>query len=96
LIEKSRLDLNEPSEDGYYLIHRAATVGSVQCLEYLIQHGAKVNVFDRHGYLPLELAVFEGEFDCASYLIQQGACINNIRNGSRDIGIAGRSMVLRT
>lgn len=84
LVEKSGKNVNDPSEDGYYLIHRAATVGSIECLEYLIQNGAKLNVYDRYGNLPLDLAVFEGEFDCARYLIQQGASISSIRYGSKD------------
>lgn len=75
------LDLNEPGVDGFYPLHRAATTGSMDCLRFLIDKGATVEVFDKDGLSPLDAAVSEGEYDCALALIQAGANITNIKYG---------------
>ena len=84
LLDSTDLKLNKTGEDGLYPLHLAAATGSLECVEYLVQAGAEINVFQK-GISPLDLAVLQGEFDCARFLIQCGANIQNIRNGFSDI-----------
>lgn len=78
------MDLNEPGVDGFYPLHRAASTGSYECLEYLVTKGAQIEVRNKEGSSPLDAAVSEGEFDCARYLIEKGANIGHIRDGFTD------------
>ena len=84
LLGSTDLKLNKAGEDGFYPLHLAAASGSLDCVEYLVQAGADVNV-SLNGISPLDLAVLEGEFDCARFLIQCGANIQSIRNGFSNI-----------
>ena len=84
VVETSSVDLNAPGVDGFYPLHRAASTGSYECLEYLVTKGAQLEVRDKDGSSPLDAAVSEGEFDCARFLIEKGASINHIRDGFTD------------
>lgn len=82
------MDINEPSSDGFYPLHRAASAGSFESLQYLVTKGARLDVRDRDGSSPLDAAVCEGEFDCAQFLIEKGANITHIRDGFTDKNLA--------
>ncbi|XP_068740671.1 uncharacterized protein [Montipora capricornis] len=84
LLESTTLDVNQPGVDGFYPLHRAASTGSLQCLQYLVTKGAQLEVRDNDGSSPLDAAVSEGEFDCARFLIEKGANISDIRDGFTD------------
>lgn len=84
LLETTNVDVNEPGVDGFYPLHRAASTGSLECLQYLVTKGAQLEVRDKDGSSPLDAAVSEGEFDCARFLIEKGANINHIRDGFTD------------
>lgn len=84
VVETTNVDLNEPGVDGFYPLHRAASTGSYECLEYLVTKGAQIEVRNKEGSSPLDAAVSEGEFDCARYLIEKGANIGHIRDGFTD------------
>ena len=84
VLETSNVDINEPGVDGFCLLHRAASTGSLECLQYLVTKGAQLEVRDKDGSSPLDAAVSEGEFDCARFLIEKGANINHIRDGFTD------------
>lgn len=84
VVESSNVDLNAPGVDGFYPLHRAASTGSYECLQYLVTKGAQVEVQDKDGSSPLDAAVSEGEFDCARYLIEKGANIGHIKDGFTD------------
>ena len=84
VVETTNVNLNEPGVDGFYPIHRAASTGSYECLQYLVTKGAQLDVCDKDGTSPLDAAVSEGEFDCARFLIEKGANINHIRDGFKD------------
>lgn len=87
LLESTNIDINEPGVDGFSLLHRAASTGSLECLQYLVTKGAQLEVSDKDGSSPLEAAVSEGEFDCARFLIEKGANINHIRDGFMDMDL---------
>ena len=84
LLESTNVDVNEPGVDGFYPLHRAASTGSLECLQVLVTKGAQLEVRDKDGSSPLDAAVSEGEFDCARFLIEKGANINHIRDGFTD------------
>ena len=84
LLESTKIDINEPGVDGFSLLHRAASTGSLECLQYLVTKGAQLEVCDKDGSSPLDAAVSEGEFDCARFLIEKGANIHHIRDGFMD------------
>lgn len=81
IVESARVDINERATDGFYPLHRAATTGSMDCLRFLIDKGATVEVYDKDGLSPLDVAVYEGEYDCALLLIEKGANISHIKYG---------------
>ena len=85
LLECTNVDVNQPGVDGLYPLHRAASAGSFECLQYLVTKGAQLNVKDNQGTSPLDAAVCEGEFDCARFLIEKGADIAAIRDGFVDM-----------
>jgi len=90
VVETTNVNLNEPGVDGVYPLHRAASTGSYECLQYLVAKGAQLEVRDKDGSSPLDAAVSEGEFDCARYLIEKGASINHIRDGFTDMDLLHR------
>lgn len=98
VLESTNVDVNEPGVDGFYALHRAASTGSFECLQYLVTKGAQLEVRDNDGSSPLDAAVYEGEFDCARFLIEKGASITHIRDGFTDSNlvrkIRGRKRVM--
>jgi len=98
VLESTNVDINEPGVDGFYALHRAASTGSFECLQYLVTKGAQLEVRDNDGSSPLDAAVYEGEFDCARFLIEKGASITHIRDGFTDSNlvrkIRGRKRVM--
>lgn len=97
VLEGPNVDVNEPGVDGFYALHRAASTGSFECLQYLVTKGAQLEVRDKDGSSPLDAAVYEGEFDCARFLIEKGASITHIRDGFTDtklVKIRGRKRVM--
>ena len=98
VLESTNVDVNEPGVDGFYALHRAASTGSFECLQYLVTKGAQLEVRDKDGSSPLDAAVYEGEFDCARFLIENGASITRIRDGFTDSNlvrtIRGRKRVM--
>lgn len=98
VLETTNVDINVPGVDGFYALHRAASTGSFECLQYLVTKGAQLEVRDNDGSSPLDAAVYEGEFDCARFLIEKGASITHIRDGFTDSNlvrkIRGRKQVM--
>ena len=75
------MDVNETSPEGTTVLHLASAAGHLECLQLLIECGAKVNSIDNNGRSPLEYAVLYGNFDCAALLIENGADSKVIKNG---------------
>ncbi|XP_067040093.1 protein phosphatase 1 regulatory subunit 27-like [Acropora muricata] len=78
---KDEIDINHQSPSGLTALHYAAAEGSCECVQLLIESGAKVESRDSQGCTALDFAVRGGHFDCASYLINAGAEIKKIVNG---------------
>lgn len=81
LIIVEEVDVNDLCPEGNSVLHLAAAAGHLDCMELLIECGAKVNAKDNFSRTPLEYAVMYGNFDCAEILIDNGADINVIKNG---------------
>lgn len=97
VVEGTKVDLNAPGVDGSYALHRAASTGSLECLQYLVTKGAQLEVRDKEGSSPLDAAVCEGEFDCARFLIEKGASISHIKDGFTDrnlVKVRGRERAM--
>lgn len=75
------LDVNEFSPEGTSALHIASAAGYLDCLELLLECGAKVDATDANSRTPLEYAVIYGNFECAALLIEHGADSKVIKNG---------------
>ena len=75
------MDVNETSPEGTTVLHLASAAGFLECLQLLVECGAKVNSVDTNGRTPLEYAVLYGNFECAALLIENGADSKVIKNG---------------
>jgi ankyrin repeat protein len=54
----------------------ATREGCLECVQALLEHGAKIDQPDPEGITPLISALFNAHFDVAKYLIEHGANIN--------------------
>ena len=81
IIDENEVDLNYTNGCGQTMCHCAASTGSYETLEFLIDEGADVNTYDERSCTPLDLAIKGGYFDCALLLINAGARVENIVNG---------------
>ncbi len=67
-------NINGEYGQGYGLLHWAAQGGHVPVIEFLIDHGAVVNIIDRnHGSLPLHEAVRMGHYSAVKALLKKGS-----------------------
>ena len=55
------------------LIHEAASVGSTEAIEALLEHGADIEIFSADYGTALMLALYHGEEDVARFLLANGA-----------------------
>ncbi|XP_041074323.1 ankyrin repeat domain-containing protein 53 [Polyodon spathula] len=77
LVEQQHMDVNILSAAGSRPIHLVISknngVRAFNCLKYLIQHGAWVNVENQERETPLHKAACEGMLDCITLLVESGA-----------------------
>lgn len=67
----------KPTEGrSIFAIHTAAHSGREDMAEYLIQHGASVDVLNEHKRTPLHIAADKGQANMAAFLIGKGADVN--------------------
>ena len=68
----------EPSDDGYTLLHRAVQQGDVDAVQFLVTAGCvkALNMFDYVQHTPLIWAAEEGWLEIARILIDAGADVN--------------------
>lgn len=60
-------------KNGRHPMCIAADFGQVEVLQFLVQHGADVNVVDGLDMTPLLCAVYESHKDCITFLLSKGA-----------------------
>ena len=69
-----KLPLDFQKEDGYTPLHEAALAGSTDMVNFLIDHGAKVDIVDQWGQLALDIAKrggLDGKDNLKSELIKK-------------------------
>ncbi|KAK3611879.1 hypothetical protein CHS0354_021315 [Potamilus streckersoni] len=59
--------------EGRYPIHYAADYGQTEVIRCLIDHGAQIDVKDKHGITPILAAVWEGHTESVKLLLEKGA-----------------------
>ncbi len=74
LIEKEKIDLNFKDNYGTPLTHLA--VSHPDILEYLLNHGTRIDLIDQYGNTALHEAAIKGISDSIQLLIKRGANIN--------------------
>jgi uncharacterized protein len=67
------VDVNQISLFGDRPMNVAATRGSINEMEVLVSHGARVSEAGEHGYTPLHNAVEQGQLDAVLWLLAHGA-----------------------
>ncbi|XP_064630123.1 uncharacterized protein LOC135488998 isoform X2 [Lineus longissimus] len=93
LIEKHKVDVNLVSGTGWRPIHLAISnqtgKRSLQCLVYLLEHGADASVTNEDGVTPVHQAASEGHVQCLKLLIDVKAKIDaRDRRGHLPIDLA--------
>ncbi|MEE6525879.1 hypothetical protein FKM82_026173 [Ascaphus truei] len=63
---------------GYTPLHVASHYGNIKMVNYLLQHGAKVNAKTKNGYTPLHQAAQQGHTHIINVLLQHGASPNEL------------------
>jgi ankyrin repeat protein len=69
---------DEPTDDGYTLLHRAVQSGDIKALKFFLKHecSQSINSFDYIEHTPLIWAASEGRLEIARLLIKSGADVN--------------------
>lgn len=80
LDQSNRQELHSMASTGFYPIHQAAAVGSVEIIEYLLDCGAQIEAqtggFDEER-TPLLIAAMNGHLEATKFLIDRGANLNH-------------------
>ena len=75
-------NLNEPNEQGEFLLHKAIREKNLDAVSLLIQAGVNVNQLDDFENSPLMLASWENAQDIATLLLKNGAIIDAQNKGA--------------
>jgi ankyrin repeat protein len=83
LLERSPEAVNSFSCDGWTPLHLAAFFGSVECLEYLLAAGAKVNERSNNPMqnMPLHAAAAGRHLETVRILLERGSWVNARQHG---------------
>uniref|UniRef100_V9KS06 Ankyrin repeat domain-containing protein 53 n=1 Tax=Callorhinchus milii TaxID=7868 RepID=V9KS06_CALMI len=80
LVEEFNMDVNQASVEGWRPIHMVISKGhqirGLQCLKYLLSHGAQTDVQTTSGMTALHMAANEGLLHYLMTLIEAGANVN--------------------
>uniref|UniRef100_A0A1I8H5C3 ANK_REP_REGION domain-containing protein n=1 Tax=Macrostomum lignano TaxID=282301 RepID=A0A1I8H5C3_9PLAT len=98
---KSGASINElDARDKFTPLHVAANVGAVECMHWLLWHGADATVTNPRGWTPVSVAAIRGQDACMQALITRGASVTtpDVR-GSTPVHLSaahGNSFTLQT
>ena len=69
---------DEPTDDGYTVLHRAVQDGDIEALRFFVAQGCpkSINSFDYIEHTPLIWAASEGRLQIARFLVESGADVN--------------------
>lgn len=61
---------------GWTPLHYAVSLGNLELVEFLVEHGANINAKDINGVTPLHIAAKNGHFSIVKFLVKHGALID--------------------
>ncbi|KAE8628660.1 hypothetical protein XENTR_v10000161, partial [Xenopus tropicalis] len=80
LVEKYKMSVDLANHYGLTPLHLALDMKTgpraLECVQYLLERGAKVNVQTKSGLTPLHQAAKEGRQDCITLLVEAGADVH--------------------
>lgn len=74
--------VNYADPDGYTPLHRASYSGHLDCVKYLVRHGANIEAKTSDDWRPLHCAARWNNVEVAEFLIRQGADVNAKSSGN--------------
>jgi len=84
-------DEEDPRDNGWTPLTKAAHFGNAEIVKVLLKHGAHINKPQRHGATPLLLAVANKRFRVVDLLLYHGALTNlSSEDGLSPLGVAAR------
>jgi len=69
-------DAKAADNEGFTVLHEAATFGNAEVMKVLLAAGAPVDARDRDGATPLYCAAMSNSFECVRLLLDAGAAVN--------------------
>ncbi|KAF0888402.1 hypothetical protein E2562_014219 [Oryza meyeriana var. granulata] len=76
LVEELQVDVHHADDSGYTPLAYAVRGGTVDCVRYLLDHGANTDKRGKDGLAPLHLATVQGKCDIAKVLLSKGADVD--------------------
>jgi ankyrin repeat protein len=70
---------------GKHAIHIAACSGSIDSMQWLLDHDIDVDIKDGSGHTPLHWAAYYDEIDAVRFLISKGANVNNMNKHGENV-----------
>ena len=71
-VRGGEVNWKNPNEDGRTALHKcviSGTTNSIECAEFLLQNGAKLDIHDVEGKTPIDLALVRGsQLEMINYL----------------------------
>uniref|UniRef100_J3NBU4 Uncharacterized protein n=1 Tax=Oryza brachyantha TaxID=4533 RepID=J3NBU4_ORYBR len=88
LVEELQVDVHHADNSGYTPLAYAVRGGAIDCVKYLLDHGANTDKRDKDGFAPLHFAALKGESEIAKVLISKGADVDAISNHGMPLHLA--------
>ncbi|KAK3576437.1 hypothetical protein CHS0354_025199 [Potamilus streckersoni] len=68
LVQSGNCNINLQDYMGETPVHKAARIGSMECVSLLVSQGAKLSIRNHSGNTPSQVAVLSGHQECGNYL----------------------------
>ncbi|CAB4058972.1 Sex-determining protein fem-1,Protein fem-1 homolog A-A,Protein fem-1 homolog A-B,Protein fem-1 homolog B,Protein fem-1 homolog A,Protein fem-1 homolog CG6966,Protein fem-1 homolog C [Lepeophtheirus salmonis] len=76
LVQEGKANVNSTTKTNSTPLRAACFDGHYEIVKYLVEHGANIEVANRHGHTCLMIACYKGHLRIAKYLIAIGADVN--------------------